>query len=144
MQFVYVKDLVAAMVRALTEPGAVGEAFNLANEKPLTQLEVVQALAAAAGKKAEIVRVPREKLLELGGNPVNPPFYFGEYFDMPAITMVVNKARRILGFQPTPFDQGLKETYKWYLRRPRKGKPDYSFDDKVLELAATLPPPDED
>ncbi len=144
MQFVYVKDLVAAMVRALTEPGAVGEAFNVANEKPLTQLEVVQALAAAAGKKAEIVRAPREKLLELGGNPMTPPFYFGEYFDMPAITMVVNKARRILGFQPTPFDQGLKETYKWYLRRPRKIKPDYTFDDKALELAATLPPPDED
>ena len=36
-------------MRAMVEPGAVGEAFNVANEKPITQAEFVQAVAAAPG-----------------------------------------------------------------------------------------------
>lgn len=140
MQFVYVKDLIAVMMRAMTEPNADGEAFNVANEKPLTQLETVQAISAAAGKRANLVRVPREKIVELGGNPLGQPAYFGEYFDMPAITMVVNKARRILGMQPTPFDQGLKETYRWYLKKGKRAKIDYTFEDQLIEAAGSLPP----
>src|SRR6266446_5606408 len=52
MQFVYIKDLVRACLRAMDEPDAVGEAFNVANEKPVTQFEFLQAMAAAAGKKS--------------------------------------------------------------------------------------------
>jgi len=50
MQFVYIKDLVRACVRAMEEPAAVGEAFNVANDRPITQAEFVQAVVAAAGK----------------------------------------------------------------------------------------------
>src|SRR6266567_9168870 len=57
MQFVYVKDLVRALMRAIEHPGAVGEAFNIGIEKPVTQVEMVRAMAAAAGKKANMVRV---------------------------------------------------------------------------------------
>ncbi len=48
MQFVYVNDLVQAMVRAMEEPRAVGEAFNIGDSKPLTQVELVERLAKAA------------------------------------------------------------------------------------------------
>ena len=48
MQFVYVNDLVQAMVRAMEEPRAVGEAFNIGDTKPLTQVELVERLAKAA------------------------------------------------------------------------------------------------
>src|SRR5262245_45712656 len=109
MQFVYVKDLVRACIRAMDEPAAAGEAFNVANEKPITQFEFVQAMAAAAGKKPNIVRVPRDRIAEAGGDPMGQPAYFGVYLDMPPITEVVVKAKRILGFQPTPFEVGLKE-----------------------------------
>src|SRR3984885_6225119 len=70
MQFVYIKDLVRACVRALDAPDAEGEAFNVANERPVTQAEFLQAMAAAAGKKANIVRVPRERIAEAGGDPM--------------------------------------------------------------------------
>ena len=139
MQFVYVKDLVQAMMRAMTDPAAVGDAFNVANDKPLTQLEVVQAMCAAAGKKPQIVRVPRERIAEMGGNPMGQPAYFGVYFDIPAITEVVTKARRVLGFQPTPFDKGLKETYRWYLKTHKKTRIDYSFEDQLIEVASPAP-----
>src|SRR3978361_2231572 len=43
MQFAYVKDLVAAMLASMEEPGAVGEAFNVGNTRALSQLEVVRA-----------------------------------------------------------------------------------------------------
>ena len=142
MQFVYIKDLVTACLRAMDEPDAVGEAFNVANEKPITQAEFVQAVASAAGKKANIVRVPRDRIAEAGGDPMGQPAYFGVYLDVPPITEVVVKAKRILGFQPTPFDAGLKETYRWHLRNAKKPKIDYSFEDRLIEMAAVAPAAD--
>ncbi len=142
MQFVYIKDLVRACVRAMEEPAAVGEAFNVANDRPITQAEFVQAVVAAAGKKPNIVRVPRERIAEAGGDPMGQPGYFGVYLDVPPITSVVVKAKRILGFQPTPFEVGLKETYRWYSRNVKKSRIDYSFEDRLVEWAASGPAAD--
>jgi len=135
MQFVYVKDLVRACMRSIEHPAAVGEAFNIGNEKPLTQVELVRTLASAAGKKANMVRVPRERILEAGGNPMGEPAYFGEYFDMPPITMNVSKVSRVLGVRPTPIEDGFRETFRWYMRNGRRTKIDYSFEDKLLAMA---------
>ncbi len=142
MQFVYIKDLVRACMRAMEEPAAVGEAFNVANDRPITQAEFVQAVVAAAGKKPNIVRVPRERIAEAGGDPMGQPGYFGVYLDVPPITSVVVKAKRILGFQPTSFEVGLKETYRWYSRNVKKSRIDYSFEDRLVEWAASAPAAD--
>ncbi|MCU0246658.1 MAG: NAD-dependent epimerase/dehydratase family protein [Bryobacter sp.] len=133
MQFVYVKDLVTAMLSVIDEPNAVGQAFNIANPRPLTQEELLQSLAAAAKKKLNMVRLPRKRIIQMGGHPKGPQLYFGEYFDVPAITQVVAKAQRVLGFKPTEFGKGLSETYKWYLRNHRKPKIDYTFEDALLK-----------
>lgn len=132
MQFAFVKDLVWSCMEVMTEPAAVGHAFNIANSRSLTQTEVVNALALAAGRKATTVRIPRERILKEGGNPMVAPLYFGVYFDMPAITMVVTKAQRVLRFKPTPFAEGLKETYRWYLKNRTKDRVDYAFEDRLL------------
>jgi nucleoside-diphosphate-sugar epimerase len=132
MQFVYVKDVVWACQRALECPNAVGHAFNIANARPLTQAEVLDALSAASGKQAEIVRVPRERIARAGGHPLGPNLYFGIYFDLPPITTVISKAQRVLGLKPASFADGLKETYKWYLRNSAKKTLDYSFEDRLL------------
>ena len=95
---------------------------------------------ARAGKKApQIARVPRERILEAGGDCMGQPAYFGVYLDVPPITEVVVKAKRILGFQPTPFDIGLRETYRWYLRNSKKSRIDYSFEDRLIEMASAAP-----
>ena len=99
-------------------------------------------MATAAGKKANIVRAPRERIAEAGGDPMGQPAYFGVYLDVPPITEVVVKAKRILGFQPTPFDAGLKETYRWYVRKTKKSKIDYSFEDRLIEMASVAPAAD--
>ncbi len=135
MQFVYIKDLVWACLRVLEVPGAVGHAFNIANPRALTQAEAVAAFAEAAAKKPTLVRVPRERIYHAGGRVMSPPYYFGVYFDVPPITMIINKAQRVLGFKPTDFAAGLKQTYRWYLRHQSRRTIDYSFEDKLLALA---------
>jgi len=134
MQFLHVKDLVQAMIRAMEVDEAVGEAFNAANPKALTQVEAVREMARAAGKKPELVRVPRERIAVAGGNPMGEPMYFGEYLDVVPITENVSKLQRVLGVRLTAFETGLKETYRWYLRRPRR-KCDYQFEDRLIASA---------
>jgi 2'-hydroxyisoflavone reductase len=131
MQFVFVKDLVSACLRAAEAPNAVGHAFNIANARPLTQAELIEAFFAASGKQAPVIRIPRERILRSGGHPMGPNLYFGMYFDLPPITTVISKAQRVLTFKPTPFAEGLKETYKWYLRHHKRAV-DYSFEDHLL------------
>ena len=136
MQFVYVKDLVRALVRAMEVPNAEGEAFNIGDSRPLTQAEVVQALAVAASKPSQLARIPREAILHTGGNPMGDPAYFGVYFDVPPITEKMGKAARVLGVRATPFEDGLKETWRWYLRN-RNGRfpePDFAFENRLLAL----------
>jgi 2'-hydroxyisoflavone reductase len=132
MQFVYVKDVVWACLRAMEEPAAAGHPFNIANPRPITQTEAVTAFAEAAGKTATIVRIPRARILRAGGHPMGPRLYFGLYYDMPPITMVTGKAQRVLGFRPTSFADGLKETWRWYKRNHKRQAIDYSFEDALL------------
>jgi 2'-hydroxyisoflavone reductase len=134
MQFVYIKDLVTACLRAMDEPNAVGHAFNIANSRAITQGEAVQAFADAAGKKPTFVRVPRERIHVLGGHAMGPNLYFGFYLDVPPITQIVTKAQRVLGFKATDLLSGLKETYRWYLRHQQRREIDYTFEDRIMSL----------
>ena len=140
MQFVYLTDLVQAMVRAMEEPRAEGEAFNIGDPKPITQVELVERLAKAAGVEATVVRVPRDVIQQAGGNPMEEPFYFGEYFDVAPITENIGKVGRLLKTKPTPFEVGLKETYRWYTRNHKPRTAGFEFDDKILALAKTGSP----
>jgi 2'-hydroxyisoflavone reductase len=140
LQFVYVKDLVRAALKAMDEPNAIGHAFNIANARPLSQMEAVEAFAKACNKSAKFVRIPREYILRMGGHPMGPKLYFGFYFDIPPITQVTAKAQRVLKFKPAEFHTGLKETYKWYLRHHEFEKPDFEFEDKLLSTAPVMAP----
>ena len=135
MQFVYVNDLVEACFNALEKHTAPGRAFNVADEKPLTQVEVVTEFAKAIGKQPSIVRVPREIIARNGGNAFVPPLYFGQYYDVPPITEAVGRVKRVLNVSLTPFATGLKETYKWYLKHAAERKMDFAFEDKLIRQA---------
>jgi len=137
MQFVYVNDLVQAMVRAMEEPRAEGEAFNIGDPKPLTQVELIEKLARVANVEPTLVRIPRDAIQQAGGSVTEEPFYFGEYFDLPPITENIGKVARLLKLKPTPFEVGLKETYRWYTRNHRPRTAGFEFDDKLLALSRT-------
>jgi 2'-hydroxyisoflavone reductase len=140
MQFAYVNDVVQAMIKSMDEPRAAGEAFNIGDTKPLTQVEVVEKLAKIANVEPTLVRVPRDTIQQAGGSAMEEPYYFGEYFDLPPITMNIGKVTRVLKMKLTPFEVGLKETYKWYTRNHKARTAGFEFDDKVLAVAKTGSP----
>jgi nucleoside-diphosphate-sugar epimerase len=140
MQFVYVNDLVEACFNALLKHTAPGRAFNVADDKPLTQVEVVGEFAKAIGKQPNIVRVPREIIARNGGNAMGDPMYFGQYYDLPPITEAIGRVKRVLNVSLTPFGTGLKETHRWYSRHheaPRKMS--FTFEDKLIRQAREIP-----
>lgn len=138
MQFVYVHDLAEACFAALEKHTAPGRAFNVADEKPLTQVEVITELARAAGKQAQIIRVPREVIARNGGNAIGPPMYFGQYLDVPPITMAIGRVKRVLHVSLTPFATGLKETHKWYAKHWPNKRLDFTLEDKLIRQAREI------
>jgi len=139
MQFAYVHDVAAACLAAMEEPGAIGHAFNVANARSTTQADLLAALAVTAGagpaKHVQIIRMPRELIYRMGGHPMGPKLYFGLYYDLPPITMMIAKAQRILKFKPTDFAVGLKESHKWWKASAQAAKPDYAFEEQLWARA---------
>jgi 2'-hydroxyisoflavone reductase len=130
MQWVHVDDVARAALAAGDQEAAVGRAFNLANP-PVTQVEFVHALARAAGRDVRVVRVPREVLVAAGGSLLAPPLYFGAYLDLPEITVRAHRVTGLLGVDLTPWEEGLRDTFRWYagLHRP---VPDWSWEDRLI------------
>lgn len=137
MQFVHAADVAEAALRAAESPAAAGRAYNVANAKPIRQDDLVRTLAEAAGVEPVLRYVPRDRIRRLGGQVFAEPYYFAQYFDLPAITTVTDRAREELGFEPTPFADGLRGTFEAYERaRPDSlPAPDFSFDDELLAAA---------
>jgi len=139
MQFVYVKDLVELAIRVLDHRNTVGHAFNTANPRAITQHELVLDLARAAGvKEPRMISIPRELINRAGGQAIGEKLYFGYYYDVPAITEIITKAQRMLTFKPTDFADGLKATYREYLKVRVHPKPDFTFEDELLHRFSVL------
>ena len=132
MQFVFVNDYVEAAIAVTERDVAIGRAYNVADPAPITQRELLEALAKAANcPPPQVVLIERELLAEMGGNVFQPPFYFGQYFDMPPITEDTSRIQDDLGFSATSLIEGLRSTFEWYESTERP-KPDFAFDDKAL------------
>lgn len=101
--FIYVEDLVNAILLALERPNIGGEVFQIATHKEHTVGEVAEVLNRFAkkhlGRKSEIV-YEKERKVEVRRN----------YSD-------ISKARRMLGFEPRwGLEDGLEETFLWFLK----------------------------
>jgi hypothetical protein len=93
-----------------------------------------------ANVEPTLVRVPRDIILQAGGNPMAEPLYFGEYYDVPPITEYIGKVRRLLKTTQTPLEAGLKETYRWYTRHHKPRTAGFEFDDKLLGMVRAASP----
>jgi 2'-hydroxyisoflavone reductase len=135
MQFVYVNDLVELAIKVMEPKNVVGHSFNTANPRAITQHELIHELARAAGlKEPTLVSIPRQLIVRTGGQVTGDfsRLYFGSYYDLPAITQIVTKAQRMLGFKPTEFATGLRATYRAYLKKRSYAKPDFTFADQLV------------
>jgi 2'-hydroxyisoflavone reductase len=132
MQWVHSHDVARAAVLAADNDIAIGRAYNVTSDQPITQIDLVKLLARIADKPANLVHVPRAKIQAAGGGLLTPPFYFGVYLDLPPIIARADRVRSQLGLEFTPLEEGLRETYRWYQRQQRP-EPDYSWEDHLLQ-----------
>jgi UDP-glucose 4-epimerase len=97
----YVDDLVDALLLVLERPEAVGEVFNVGNERSvLTILEL-----------AEQIRKLTNPELEITFRPLH-------YTDVEMRIPNIDKARKLLGWEPkVDLEEGLSRTIAWYRER---------------------------
>ena len=94
--FTYIDDIAHGTVLALKSTGY--QIFNLGNDRPVTILRLISLIEELLGKKAQI-----------DYRPVHPA-------DVPATWASIDKARRLLGWQPQiKLEQGVKLAVDWYL-----------------------------
>lgn len=129
---VYIKDMARGCLLGL-EKGRAGEIYNICSQS-LTHREVERTIARLSGTSAFRIPAPGRVMVpfarfltwlsRLSGREQKyvitmRPYILGEW------NVSIEKARRELGFQPTPFETGVRETLQWYaesgLWKPKKG-----------------------
>lgn len=133
MPFVYVTDIVQGLLLALEHPNAAGQAFNITNDSPLTQQQLLAAIAREAGGSPPRLHVPyralyvagylAERAAALTPSRRRPPITrLGVAFFGTDNRYAIGKARRDLGFQPlVDLREGVRLAASWYREasRPR-------------------------
>ena len=119
----YVANVAAAIATVVADPRSAGRVYNVAPETTLTEEEWVRAIAAAAGWRGEIVRVPSNVLpdaMRLGIDVRQD------------LVMDSSRIRHELGFEPpVSLEDGLQSTVAWARKMPLQA-PDYAAEDAAL------------
>jgi nucleoside-diphosphate-sugar epimerase len=131
MPFVYVADIVRGLLLALDHDQAVGEAYNITNDQPLTQAQMLQAIAQEIGASPPRLHVPyralyaagylAERLAMLAPSRARPPITrLGVAFFGTDNRYAIGKARRELGYSPqVGLRDAVRITAAWYQQHDR-------------------------
>lgn len=120
-QVVACSDAVAAFLLAAEEPGAVGEAFNIASEptKVLTIAQTAEQVIQRLGSKSKLSFV--NKTLARGlisiMSTIRRPLLLNEHREVPFVDYVfdIEKAKELLGYSPSKDNvEAIAETAEWY------------------------------
>jgi nucleoside-diphosphate-sugar epimerase len=137
LPLVYVADVVQGLLLALDHERAAGQAYNITNDRPLTQKQLLDAIARELGMRPPRLHVPYHALYAAG--------YAAEHLakvtrsrHQPVVTRLgaklfgtdnrhsIEKARNELGYRPqVALDEGVRLAAAWYRarRQPRAGPP---------------------
>ncbi|HYZ57792.1 MAG TPA: NAD-dependent epimerase/dehydratase family protein [Streptosporangiaceae bacterium] len=137
LPFVYVTDVVQGLLLALNVEHAVGQAYNISSDQPMTQQEFLEAIAEEIGANPPSIHIPYRALYLAGGlaERLSPPTGSKS---QPIVTRLgvklfgtdnrhaIDKARRELGFTPrVSIREGVRLAAQWYLAQ---GHPDSASD----------------
>jgi nucleoside-diphosphate-sugar epimerase len=126
LPLVYVSDVVRGLLLALDQPHALGKAFNIGNDLPLSQREFLTALAREIGAKPPRLRVPyrvlytaayvAERSAEVTGSRREPVVTrHGVNLFGTDNRHAIDKAGRELGYTPqVPLTEGIRLAAAWY------------------------------
>jgi nucleoside-diphosphate-sugar epimerase len=129
MPFVYVTDVVQGLLLALDRDQAVGQAYNITNDRPLTQQQFLEAIAGGIGAGPPRLHIPyralyaagylAERLATAAPSRSRPPLTrLGVAFFGTDNRYAIGKARRELGYSPqVDLRDGIRATATWYLQR---------------------------
>jgi nucleoside-diphosphate-sugar epimerase len=132
MPFVYVGDVVRALLLALDHDAAPGNAYNISSDSPFTQRQMLTAIAEDTGGSPPGPSIPYRALyaagylaerlagaLPAGGRP--PVTRLGVAFFGTDNLYATGKARAELGYQPTVgLRDGVRMAAEWYLEHKRR------------------------
>lgn len=94
--YTYIDDIVDGIEAALEAPLSF-EIINLGGARPVTLTELIRRVEAATGRTAVLDRQPEQP------------------GDVPVTYADVEKAKRLLGFEPrVPLEEGLRRSVAWY------------------------------
>lgn len=110
--FTFVEDTVRGTMMAGEKPEALGEAFNVGNEREITILELAEKVKELCNSRSEIRCIPYRD------------YYGHNYEDTPRRKPDLTKSRSVLGFEPqVQLEEGLRRTIEWcrqnYTVRPQ-------------------------
>ncbi|HTT50900.1 MAG TPA: NAD-dependent epimerase/dehydratase family protein [Streptosporangiaceae bacterium] len=128
------RDFAAGFVPLLGHPRTLGEAFHITSGDVLTWNQITEALAAAAGCRADIVHVPSDVIA--GADPDWGAGLLGDkshsmVFDNAKLRSVVPGYRAVI-----PFEQGAREIVGWHDEDPARQHVDTRIDAVMDKLAA--------
>jgi nucleoside-diphosphate-sugar epimerase len=86
--FTYVGDVVEALIALASEPGAVGEVFNIGNTGEVTIRHLAERVKTLTSSESLIQYVPYDQAYETG------------FEDMPRRVPDISKVQALIGFQP--------------------------------------------
>ena len=123
---VYITDLVQGLLLAMDSEHAMGQAYNISNDRPISQKEFLSSIAQEIGAPAPRMRVPYsllysaaysiEHISRFSGNRI-PPFLTRHGIKLYGADnrLSIDKARRELGYEPqVPILEGIRLAAAWY------------------------------
>ncbi len=128
---IYVKNLVHGIFLAAENPAAVGEVFNLTDGEPVSKLRFVGRVAELAGLRPPSRHIPLglarvlAAMVEGGARlrgAKNPPIINKARFKFLGLHLdySIDKARRVLGYQPPfPFDEAIERAMAEHRDEPK-------------------------
>jgi nucleoside-diphosphate-sugar epimerase len=126
MPLVYVTDVVQGLLLALDQEQAAGKAYNIGNDRPLTQREFLRAIAEDIGVRLPRIHVPYRALhaaasaaerVALMTNSKRDPLLTTHGVELFGTDNrhSIDKAKKELGYTPqVPLREGVRRAAEWY------------------------------
>ncbi|MBN1121584.1 MAG: NAD-dependent epimerase/dehydratase family protein [Anaerolineae bacterium] len=127
-------DFAKAFIGLMGRSQAVGEAYHITGDEVLTWNQIAQAIARAAGAKAEIVHAASETIAsydpDWGANLLGDKSH-SVIFDNTKIKRLVPDYQAVI-----PFERGVEEVIAWYDADPARQQVDEAFNSLLDTIIA--------
>lgn len=129
----HAEDFAKGFVGLIGHQQAIGHAFHITSDEILTWDQIYEAVAEAAGAKANMVHIPSDFICRFDD------FQIGNLLGDKAVSVIFDNTKIktfVPGFKATiPFKEGIKRTVKWFEEKPSRMKivkGNNDFIDKII------------